>query len=492
MFSIIIPTLQQDNYVLNMLLYELLNSACVGEIIIINNACKEMMFSDKKIRVINTDKNIYVNPAWKLGIRESRFEYIGLLNDDIIFPKNIFEQIFNFIKQNSGIGLIGLDSINKTEKSEICGYPEDCEIKFSEVDVRGNCWGAAIFGRKSDFYEIPEDMKVWCGDDYLFYQSIKSGKRNFKIYDTPIKHLHSNTCKLPEFDSIKRNDVKLYRQYFIENKADMQSKFDLIFSIGAACSCTQTLRTSFLQYYSYPFDWPYGSDFLSRVKILVNNFEHWLDKSDLASYGKRVDTHPNDIYKNARTNIVFNHDFKINTPLDESYSEVKEKYDRRIRRLLNQIEASKNILLVYIESPEKREETLQKDLIDSYHLLKNRFPNVDIHILYLFSTRGVSLNDKAITPVTDKITRISFDYDAYNREYPYAVNFDLLLEIFKNYELTSKHLTLKQHLLRFNGRLFMILRWIFSVRNEYQNNSKRKIIRIFGIRIKKSVKHKEK
>ena len=87
MFSIIIPTLQQDNYVLNMLLYELLNSACVGEIIIINNACKEMMFSDKKIRVINTDKNIYVNPAWKLGIRESRFEYIGLLNDDIIFPK---------------------------------------------------------------------------------------------------------------------------------------------------------------------------------------------------------------------------------------------------------------------------------------------------------------------------------------------------------------------------------------------------------------------
>ena len=38
----------------------------------------------------------------------------------------------------------------------------------------------------------------------------------------------------------------------------------------------------------------------------------------------------------------------------------------------------------------------------------------------------------------------------------------------------------------------MILRWIFSVRNEYQNNSKRKIIRIFGIRIKKSVKHKEK
>lgn len=49
MFSIIIPTLQQDNYVLNMLLYELLNSACVGEIIIINNACKEMMFSDKKL-----------------------------------------------------------------------------------------------------------------------------------------------------------------------------------------------------------------------------------------------------------------------------------------------------------------------------------------------------------------------------------------------------------------------------------------------------------
>ena len=450
MFSIVIPTLQKDNRVLNLLIDELAESKCVGEIIIIDNSCSGFPVSEK-VRVIVPDKNLYVNPAWNLGVQESKYEFVGILNDDIVFPKNSFEQIYSFLAENT-IGLLGLDSIKRSDKTEIIDYPEESEIKFSPVDVRDNCWGSAIFGRKENFYHIPNDIKIWCGDDYLFKMNNRLG--NYKMHNVGIRHLHSNTSSLKEFDLIKQNDVKFYQKIDAKlfEKVEFQKKFDLFVSLGAACSCTQTLRDSRLQYFSYPFDWVYGSNFLDRVKILVNNFEHWLDKEDLISWGKRAETHPNEIFKNTRTDIVFNHDFRMDTPLEESFDEVKQKYDRRIARLLNQIENSRSVLFAYILRPDMREEILQKDLKQGYELLKKRFPNVDIHILYLFSSREVDFQNRKVIKVTDNITNIRFDYDANLAELPWAAAPNKLNKVFRDFNISYKHLTAKQKLKKFFRR----------------------------------------
>ena len=58
----------------------------------------------------------------------------------------------------------------------------------------------------------------------------------------------------------------------------MKKKYDLIFSMGAACSCSSALRSAELQVASYPFDWLFGSDFCNRANIVVNDFERFLDK----------------------------------------------------------------------------------------------------------------------------------------------------------------------------------------------------------------------
>ena len=56
-------------------------------------------------------------------------------------------------------------------------------------------------------------------------------------------------------------------------------KYDLIFSIGEACSCTSALRLAKLQFKSYPLDWLFGSDFIGRCKILASQFEHFIGKN---------------------------------------------------------------------------------------------------------------------------------------------------------------------------------------------------------------------
>ena len=127
----------------------------------------------------------------------------------------------------------------------------------------------------------------------------------------------------------------------------MKKKFDLFVSIGAACSCSNALRVSNLQFRSYPFDWISGADFNKRIQLLTNDFEDWLNINSMEYIAEREHPVPSKIYKNTKTGIIFSHDFPKDKEINESFNDVKVKYDRRIKRLIKQIETSKKVLFVY-------------------------------------------------------------------------------------------------------------------------------------------------
>ena len=58
-------------------------------------------------------------------------------------------------------------------------------------------------------------------------------------------------------------------------------KFDLIFSIGEDCACSSYLRRYNLQDYSYPFDWLTKATFKTRLDLLLNDFQGFLEKENL-------------------------------------------------------------------------------------------------------------------------------------------------------------------------------------------------------------------
>src|SRR5574344_1088570 len=104
MFSIVIPTMQKNVKVLNMLLDELISDKYVGEIIIIDNSLLGINYKSDKIKVITPKKNLYVNPAWNQGVENTKYEFVGILNDDLIFPKNFLEKVYNFINTQVNTG----------------------------------------------------------------------------------------------------------------------------------------------------------------------------------------------------------------------------------------------------------------------------------------------------------------------------------------------------------------------------------------------------
>lgn len=202
MFSIVIPTMQKDTDVLNKLLSELQEDDTVGEILVIDNSCKGFECAFDKVRVLVQSENLFVNPAWNYGIKMSdpKYPYFGVLNDDIIFPKNLFKDVKAFFDSaDSSVGLAGIDCASNTPKSEFDTYPDDCDTRFEIMEKLSGFWGSAYFGNKKNYIVIPEQMKVFYGDHYLFTYNQKAGRNNYKITNITVKHLESLTSHSSKF-----------------------------------------------------------------------------------------------------------------------------------------------------------------------------------------------------------------------------------------------------------------------------------------------------
>ncbi len=161
----------------------------------------------------------------------------------------------------------------------------------------------------------------------------------------------------------------------------MKKEYDLIFSLGAACSCSQSLRAANLQFASFPCDWLFGGTPSVRAQGLVAGFTGWFDKPDLVKHTVpwSLEHEP---WRNLKTGIVFKHDFDWNTPLDEMLPGVQAKYARRLARLSTLIERSKKVLIVWLNPP-----TCEKIPLEEFTSARQKFatkwPNVQFDFLVL-------------------------------------------------------------------------------------------------------------
>lgn len=121
---------------------------------------------------------------------------------------------------------------------------------------------------------------------------------------------------------------------------------------------------------SYPFDWMISDSFEKILKLLDNNFEDFLDEESL--YQEEI---PN-YYYNYRTGVHFYHDFDAYTPLRDQMKTVRKKYDRRIKRLYDDIKEP-SLFIRYCLN-EKEVEWIQNNLTSIVSQVKqyNRDNNV--------------------------------------------------------------------------------------------------------------------
>lgn len=224
--------------------------------------------------------------------------------------------------------------------------------------------------------------------------------------------------------------------------------YDTIFSLGEACSCTDVLRNSFLQFCSYPFDWINGPEFIERCKIVAAKFDRYINKEDLI-FSQYVESTGMNVYLNKYNNVVFNHDFKATVPFDEMYEISKKKYDRRISRLLDNINSSKRVLMVYIETPTTNHKIVDdSEILEGYRIVKEAFSSdIEINLVYISNKKDIKTTK---TLLNENILKINCDYKQYKSDIDYTVREEVLRKFFKNCKLKdSSNLVIKQKLIKF-------------------------------------------
>lgn len=212
--SVIIPTLQKNLKLLKALLYNLNQDNSVGEIIVIDNSLKGFEHNFNKVRFIIPETNLYVNPSWNLGVKEAKFDYIALFNDDVLVSENFCSEILPYMSEDKGIfGSFG-DKIKCIKDDTIYESLNDKKIQLSPTDFMINGFGVIMMGHKRAFPSIPEEMKVYSGDNYLFKINADNKKQNYLIYGVEIRHYGNLSSANPALKNMKDNDEKHFSDNF--------------------------------------------------------------------------------------------------------------------------------------------------------------------------------------------------------------------------------------------------------------------------------------
>lgn len=131
----------------------------VAEILVVDNnpSARPKMKRFKKLKYIYEGENIFVNPAWNLGVKESKRDDLIIVNDDIIISNLLITKMSQELDKYKIIGL----------------HPESMNSKMLLYDTIhpgphiGHGWGCCIFMKKYLWEDIPEGLNVWYGDNWI-------------------------------------------------------------------------------------------------------------------------------------------------------------------------------------------------------------------------------------------------------------------------------------------------------------------------------------
>jgi len=206
MYSVVALTMWKCNR-FQQTLRELSKHPLVGEIILIDNTSNDLKIELPKLVHILEGKNTYINPAWNKGVSLAKYDKLLVLNDDLWFDWDIFSILEQHITEE--VGLIGMAEENFDNPSN--------EFGLEPINHRNGGFACAFFIHKNNWIDIPLEMKLWGGDDWLFVKNRQNGKQNYKIVGFKLEGEVSGTLEnvdlIPTLNPIKQRDLELKQFY---------------------------------------------------------------------------------------------------------------------------------------------------------------------------------------------------------------------------------------------------------------------------------------
>jgi len=194
-YTVVVPTMWKYEP-FKAFLNDLLQHENVGEVILIDNDPRHTphtLPNHSKLRYKTFGTNIFVNPSWNWGVENAAFDYVCILNDDMKFDLNVLEDLKATLEDpNTGVcGIIpGVAQY---------GQPPVTDGNYSIVpwapDIHQFGYGCLMFVNKNSWTHIPDDLKMYYGDYFIFDTFLASGKTNYCILNMKHETPYAQTCE---------------------------------------------------------------------------------------------------------------------------------------------------------------------------------------------------------------------------------------------------------------------------------------------------------
>lgn len=210
MISVIMPTIWIGQRYKEMLpIFE--SHPLFGEIILIDNDTTKTdkdVFKYSKLVYLPQKENIYVNAAWNLGAETAKCDVLCFANDDIILDLSFLECALGYVTPE--FGMLGLGSSS---------------IIHSRIDLQpgGSCieeilkiapyYATFFLIHSKSYFTIPEELKIYYGDSYIFEKNKRSNRKNHQLVDGYAITTLGTTSKL--FGDMLQKDYYIYRDIVI-------------------------------------------------------------------------------------------------------------------------------------------------------------------------------------------------------------------------------------------------------------------------------------
>lgn len=166
------------------------NTVQPTEIILIDNGSTDRYYKLVKkyrrlnINYIRKETNEGVNSAWNDGIRLSSTPYVSVLNNDLILNKYFFQKIIEAMKHPK----VGIVVPALAKKKGGVDRSKDVPLVLKALNKREG-WAFTIRKEVTDkLNPIPEKLKTYCGDDYLFYHTRLLGYKTVRMVNNFVYH----------------------------------------------------------------------------------------------------------------------------------------------------------------------------------------------------------------------------------------------------------------------------------------------------------------
>lgn len=202
------------------------------EIILVDNGSvdgsveliKKFLKNNKRLRIIQNDKNVGWSPANNQGMKIAKNEIVICLSNDMQVDPNWLKEIVNVMRSNNSIGIIQCNSISIFDKKSPdsgMNYLDKFGFSYSYAPLK---YPAEVFFAEGMAFAIKQEVikRIGVLDSYFFMEyddmdySWRARLLNYKVFFAPaaiVYHARGGTVGSTYFNRVK--NVKWYTRNHI-------------------------------------------------------------------------------------------------------------------------------------------------------------------------------------------------------------------------------------------------------------------------------------